>query len=119
MLKKKRLIEGRRPNLFVSAEIAAATETKADYIRKRAFDKPYYKRMVEDYLRKFQVASRADFDKLLLKKLSDALTAEQKRIFVTNLLQEMRRDNIIQVAGGKRGAGAQWKLYSKDRNGSV
>jgi ATP-dependent DNA helicase RecG len=36
-LKAKRLIEGRRPNLFVSAEVAAATETKADYIKKRAF----------------------------------------------------------------------------------
>ncbi len=46
MLKKKQLIEGRRPNLFVSAEVAAATETQADYIRKRAFDKQHYMKMI-------------------------------------------------------------------------
>jgi ATP-dependent DNA helicase RecG len=46
LLKKKRLVEGRRPNLIVSAEIAAATETRADYIKKRAFDKDHYKKMV-------------------------------------------------------------------------
>ena len=49
-LKAKKLIEGRRPNLFVSAEIAAATETKAEYIKKRAFDKEHYKKMVVAYL---------------------------------------------------------------------
>ncbi|MBN1548760.1 MAG: putative DNA binding domain-containing protein [Syntrophaceae bacterium] len=117
LLKTKRLIEGRRPNLFVSVEVAAATETKADYIRKRAFDKQHYKKMVEDYLRQFHVATRADFDKLLVKKLSEVLNSEQKKNFVTNLLQEMRREGIIRPVGGKRGKGSRWELYktiSKD-----
>ncbi len=108
------LIEGRRPNLFVSAEVAAATETKADYIRKLPFEKQHYKKMVEGYLRKFQVASRADFDNLLLKNLSDVLNAEQKKNFVTNLLQEMRRTKVIRIVEGKRGVGAKWELYNKD-----
>ena len=68
--------------------------------------------MVEDYLRKFRVATRADLDKLLLRKLSDALTNEQKKNFVTNLLQEMRRDLIIQPVGGRRGRGSKWELYN-------
>jgi len=110
LLKRKRLIEGRRPNLFVSAEVAAATETKADYIRKRAFDKQHYKKMIEDYLQRFHVATRTDFDKLLVKKLSEALTSEQKKNFVTNLLQEMRREGIIQPVEGKRGKGSRWEL---------
>jgi len=33
----RKLIEGRRPNLFVSAKIAAATGEKASYIKRRAF----------------------------------------------------------------------------------
>ena len=115
LLKKKRLIEGRRPNLFVSAEVAAATETKADYIRKRPFEKKHYKKMVEDYLRQFHVATRADFDKLLLKNLSEALMGDQKRNFVTNLLQEMRREGIIRIVGSKRGRGAKWALYKRDQ----
>jgi len=111
LLKTKRLIEGRRPNLYVSAEVAAATETKADYIRRRAFDKQHYKKMVEGYLLKFRNATRCDFDELLLRKLSDALTNTQKRNFVKNLLQEMRREGIIRPVGSKRGRGAQWELY--------
>ena len=112
LLKKKRLIEGRRPSLYVSAEVPAAMDSKADYIRKRAFGKPHYKKMVKDYLRKFGVAKRADFDNLLLMKLSDALIDEQKKHFVTNLLQEMRREGIIRPSGGKRGKGAKWELYN-------
>ena len=103
----------------MSADVAAATETKADYIRKRAFDKQHYKKMVEGYLRKFHIATRADFDKLLLGNLSEALTNDQKRNFVTNLLQEMRRAKIIRLIGDKRGKGAQWELHNYDRKGSA
>ena len=103
-LKNKRLIEGRRPNLFVSAEVAAATDTKADYIRKRAFNKDHYKKMVTDYLKKFNEASRQDIDDLLKDKISDALTDEQKKTSITNLLQEMRRDGVIKPVGTTRHA---------------
>jgi ATP-dependent DNA helicase RecG len=109
-LKAKRLIEGRRPNLFVSAEVAAATETKADYIKKRAFNKEHYRKMVTDYLRQFGDATRQEFEKLLLDKLSDTLDDKQKRNFIVNLLQEMRRKGIIQPVKGKRGKGAKWEL---------
>ena len=117
LLKGKRLIEGRRPNLYVSAAVAAATETKADYIRKRAFDKQHYLKMVQEYLAKFGTATRADFDKLMLDKISDALSQAQKRNFVTNLLQEMRRERMIRPVKGKRGKGAQWELYKSRGNG--
>jgi len=113
------LIEGRRPNLFVSAEVAAATETKADYIRKRAFDKQHYMKLIESYLKKFRVATRADLDNLIIEKVSDVLTVEQKKNLVTNLLQEMRRDNTIQIVGSKRGRYAKWALYKKDQRYSV
>jgi len=118
-LKAKRLIEGRRPNLFVSAQIAAATETKADYIKKRAFDKNHYKEMILSYLQEFGEAKREDINKLLRDKLSDALTSDQKEHFISNLLQEMRRNGTIAPIGGKRGKGAKWELYKGshgDRN---
>ena len=110
-LKRKGRVEGRRPNLYVSATVAAATETQADYIRKRAFDKQHYIKLVQEYLAKFGTARRSDFDRLLLDKLSDALGQEQKRHFVTNLLQDMRRKEMIRPVDGKRGKGAQWELY--------
>ena len=107
-LKGKKLIEGRRPNLIVSAEIAAATETQAEYIKKRAFDKDHYKAMLAAYLKQFGEAKREDIDKLLLDKLSAALSDEQKENFVTNLLQEMRKDGTIHAEGTKRWA--TWRL---------
>jgi len=111
LLKRKGLVEGRRPNLYVSATVAAATETKADYIRRRAFDKQHYMKMVQEYLSKFSTATRGDLESLLMDKISDALSHEQKRNFVTNLLQEMRRKEKIRPVKGKRGKGAQWELY--------
>lgn len=107
-LKAKKLIEGRRPNLIVSAAVAAVTGTKADYIKKRAFDKDHYKAMVIAYLKQFGEAKREDIDKLLLDKLSDALDDDQKENFITNLLQEMRKDGTIRTEGLKRWA--VWKL---------
>jgi ATP-dependent DNA helicase RecG len=110
-LKSKQLAEGRRPNLFVSAKVAVATESKADYIKKRAFDKEHYKKMIEDYLEKFGETTREEIDKLILDKLSDALTEKQKRNMIMNLLQEMRRTKMIIPIGGKRGKGAKWGLH--------
>jgi ATP-dependent DNA helicase RecG len=108
VLKAKRLIEGRRPNLYVSAKVAAAIETRADYIKRRAFDKTHYKKMVVEYLEEFKKASRAEFDQLLMNKISDALDSSQKKNFITNLLQEMRREGIIEPTGPTRWA--KWVL---------
>lgn len=117
-LKEQKLIEGRRPNLSVSAAVAAATETKAEYIKTRAFDKEHYKRLVVSYLEKFGEAKREDIDQLLLDKLSDALDDGQKKNAVTNLLQEMRRDQQIRPVEGKRGKGARWELCKPGSEGS-
>ena len=107
-LKKKKLIEGRRPNLYVSATVAAATDTQADYIKKKSFDKAHFEKMVLAYLDKFGTAIRADLDKLLLDKVSDALDAKKKSTFVSNLLRGLRAANRIRVVG--RGPGAKWEL---------
>jgi ATP-dependent DNA helicase RecG len=109
-LKGKKLVEGRRPNLIVSAEVAAATETTMDHLKRRGIDKAYCRKMVVELLGRQGQATRHDFDKLLLAKLSDALDNGQKKNLITNLLQEMRRDGVIRPVGGKRGKGAKWEL---------
>ena len=88
-LRQKGLIEGRKPNLFLSAKVASATEDKATYTRHRAMDKAYYKELVLLHLKKFGEASREDVDRLLRDKLSSALTEEQKSNQIRNLLHEM------------------------------
>jgi ATP-dependent DNA helicase RecG len=62
-------------------------------------------------------ATRQDIDKLLLGKLSDALDDDKKKNLITNLLQDMRRDGIIQPVEGKRGKGAKWELCNPTSKG--
>ncbi|ABA89966.1 ATP-binding protein, putative [Syntrophotalea carbinolica DSM 2380] len=101
-LRRDGLIEGRKPNLHVSASVAKVTASKADYIRTRAQDDDYYCKLITDYLKKFGKASREEIDKLLLDKLSEALDADQKKKKVGNLLTKLRRSGVIRNDGSKK-----------------
>lgn len=98
-LRHAKLIEGRKPHLHVAADVAAATGSKADYIRTRAQDDAHYASLVLDYLRQFGSASRLEIDDLLRPYLHDSLDPAQKRNKVTNLLAKMRRTGQIRNAG--------------------
>jgi ATP-dependent DNA helicase RecG len=100
-LKRGGLIEGRKPNLHVSAAVAKVTANKADYIRTRAQDDEFYAKLLMDYLEKFGQASRAEINKLLLPKLSEALSLEQKSDKIGNLLTKLRRQGRICNAGSR------------------
>ena len=112
LLKRKHLVEGRRPNLVVSAKVAKAIGGKARYIHNRGLDKAHYKELVLEYLRKYQKATPTDLAELLMDKLPDVLNHDQKKHKIRNLLQEMSsKDKTIRNSGG-RGAGAIWELVS-------
>lgn len=108
-LRKKGLVEGRYPNVYVAAQIAKATEQEADYTKHRAFDKQYYKDLVLAFLDQHGEAAPNDIQRLLADKLSDILSDQQKRIKIRNLLQEMsHKDGTIANRGG-RGNQAKWE----------
>jgi ATP-dependent DNA helicase RecG len=108
VLKRKGLIEGRRPRYRVSSTVAAASGKKAAYIKTRAFDDQHYADMLVQYLREFGTASRKDVDDLLWDKLSDALDEAQKANKIGNLLSGLRRKGVIFNAGSK--PAPAWKL---------
>jgi len=101
-LRKAGLIEGRKPNLHVSAAVAKATASKAEYIRTRGFDDAHYKRLIIELLTKFDTASRQDVDHLLLGKLSDALDDQQKQTKIGHLLTSLRRSGRIRNIGSRK-----------------
>lgn len=101
-LRQEKLIEGRKPKLYVSALIADATETKADYIHTRAQDNAYYKKLIIDYLKHFKSATRKEIDQLLLSKLSDALDETKKLKKVDNLLTDLRNKGEIMNIGSRK-----------------
>jgi len=110
-LRRCGLIEGRQPNIHVSAVVAQATASKAEYIRTRAQDDAFYAKLIIDYLTKFGKASREEIDKLLWTKLSDALDKEQKSKKVANLLANLRRSERIDNAGTRKSP--IWQLAEK------
>jgi ATP-dependent DNA helicase RecG len=101
-LRKAGLIEGRKPNFHVSATVAEATGSKAEYIRTRAQGDAHYGKLVMDYLEKFGGATRQEVDDLLLPLLHGSLTEAQKANKISYLLTKMRRGGQIVNTGSDK-----------------
>jgi ATP-dependent DNA helicase RecG len=108
-LRRKGLITGRYPKLYLAADIARATGSPADYTKHRAFDKSYYKDLVLKFLWQHKEGTPHDFQRLLLDKLSDLDTESQRKAKLRNLLQEMAKEGQIRNIGA-RGNQARWRL---------
>ncbi len=115
-LRRARLVEGRKPHLYVSASVATATASKAEYIRTRAQDDAFYARLVQDYLTQFGASPRLEIEKLLWDKLSDVLDAAQKRNKISNLLSNMRRAGKISNIGARKAPSWVWIDKMQDKN---
>jgi len=89
-LRKLKLIEGRKPNFYISEHVARHTGQGAEYIRNKGLDDTFYKKIICDYLAKFGEARRADINLLLLDKLPDVLSDSQKTHKTKNLLQSLK-----------------------------
>ncbi len=100
LLRKKGYIEGRKPNVYLSAKIVGAVRQvglKTTYVKNRSFDDDYFMDMIINYIKKFHQASRHDIDVLIIDKLSDVLTDKQKKSKVGNILTKMRMKGIIRI----------------------
>ena len=104
LLRELGLVEGRAPKLFISAKLAETAGQKARYIHNRGLDDHHYQQLIVEYLLKYKQAKRADFDDLLMGKLSAVLTPKQKANKVRNLLQAMRRAGLIDIDGPRTAA---------------
>ncbi|OQX75474.1 MAG: hypothetical protein B6D64_11570 [Bacteroidetes bacterium 4484_276] len=78
---------------------------KAEYIRNKGFDDNYFKDLIFEYPSKWKDASRKQIEGLLWDKLSDVLDEKAKFNKVTNLLQNLRKEEKI-----IRGSGKKWRL---------
>ncbi|WP_165008510.1 RNA-binding domain-containing protein [Neisseria yangbaofengii] len=96
-LKQHRLIEGRKPNYYLSKMVAQSTGETGQYIRNRAFHDQFYKQKILNYLEQFGSAKREQINELLVPHLPDVLDAQQKYNKVKNLLQALKADGTIRV----------------------
>ena len=97
LLRKYKLVEGRKPNLYLSSGAAEKIDEKASYIKNKGFDDQYYKDLILDYLKKYKKAQKKEIRELLVGKLPESLDDKQKNDKVKNLLQSLKKANAIEL----------------------
>ena len=94
-LRKEGLIEGRKPHLYVSKQIAKATNKQVEYTLKKGFDDAECQEWVMKALNDHEVLSRKQINELLWGKLPIDYSEEQKMKKIDNLLQKMRKSHVV------------------------
>lgn len=107
-LKKRGLVEGRYPNIFVSFKVADIVGQKAVYVRNKGLDDDICKQLIIKALESMGEANKQELMEVLEKALPEVLSDEQKSKKVSNLLQAMKREGIIVADGINRYA--KWRL---------
>lgn len=97
LLKKKGLIEGRKPNYYISASIAELTGQKASYTKNKGLDKDVYKGFILQHIKNHGFATREEIDSILFANLPDYKNEKQRKIYINNLIQEMAATTIENV----------------------
>lgn len=110
-LRREGLIEGRVPHLHISASVAAITGQKAEYMRRRQLPGSHYRKMLIDYLGKFNGLTRQEINDYLMDEIRGDLSEKEKTSKISNILTYLRRKGkIVNVGSDTRPC---WKLSDK------
>lgn len=99
LLRREGLIEGRKPNIFVSANLAKLTGKQVLYTKRKPFEKQKLKDWVLKFLDEHHKANRKQIDELLWSLLPEDWTTTRKKNKIANLLSEMKREGLISNKG--------------------
>ena len=110
-LKAKGVIEGRKPNFFISQNVAEKIGKKAEYSKNKGLDDTYYLDFIEKSIRQHGHLNRKDIDELLWTKLPEWMNDKQKKIKINNLLSTLRKQKRIANAGSD--TLSKWILFDK------
>ena len=94
-LRKLGVVEGKVPNLYISAKVAESIDEKAQYVKNKGFDDEAYKKWIISYLETYHKGTRREFLVLLDDKLPATMDAKKKESKVKNLLQALKNDGLI------------------------
>jgi ATP-dependent DNA helicase RecG len=111
LLRQKGLVEGKKPNIIISAKVAQYTGQKAAYTKSKAFPKQQYFDWIIKGIKDHGYLSRADINALIWDRLSDLYNDRQKVIKITNLISELRRKKMIYNSGSD--AAPKWVILNK------
>lgn len=101
------LVEGRYPNLSISSEVAAATGSHAEYVRKRGLDSSVCRELILKLLGT-RPCSRAEIVAAIAHALPEDMEAERRAKHVSYLLQQLRKEGRIKPSGAT--SSGKWEL---------
>jgi ATP-dependent DNA helicase RecG len=101
-LKSKRLIEGRKPNYYLSKKVAQQTDQKAEYSRNKALHKEQYFTFIKNAIQQHGFLETKDIRGLLWKILPEWMDDIQKNNKIRNLITELSRKGVIKNVGTKK-----------------
>lgn len=100
-LKQKGFIEGRKPNYFISSQIARITDKKAQYTRNKGLDTELLKSFILKHIDIHGYATRKEINELLMDKMPDYMDEKQRKKRIDNIIQNMRDDTILNIGNRK------------------
>ena len=95
--RKQKLIEGRKPHLYVSKRIAKVINKEVEYTLRKGFDDTECQEWIIKALKDHTVLSRKQINELLWSKLPIDYIDEQKLYKIGNLLTKMRKKGVIET----------------------
>ena len=103
MLRKRKLIEGRLPHIYVAKDIAQATGQKVEYSKHKGLADKKCEALLLDSLNDHKILSKQEIVRLLWDVLPDQLDDKQKNTKVYNILRKLRASGKIvnQTTGNK------------------
>lgn len=108
MLRKRKLIEGRLPHIYVSKNIAQATDQKVEYSKHKGLADKKCEVLLLDSLKDHGSLSKKEIERLLWDLLSDQLDDKQKKTKVYNILRKLRESG--QIINETKGNNSLWFL---------
>ena len=107
-LRKKGLVEGRYPNIFVSYKIAGETGLKTSYVKNKGLGDDVYKKVLLNALKTMESANVRELYGVLKGALPDVMDKKQQARKISNLLQAMKKQGVVKSKG--TGQSARWFL---------
>lgn len=107
-LRKHKLIEGRKSNLYISKGVAQTTGQRVVYSKHKGLDGKACEEMLLNSLRDHRSLSKPEIVELLWNVLPDVLTDEQKRAKIKNLLYKLKKQKKIYC--NVRGNASEWYI---------
>ncbi|MGM9695234.1 MAG: ATP-binding protein, partial [Alloprevotella sp.] len=112
MLRRRKLIEGRLPHIYIAKDLAQITDQKVEYTKHKGLDDKKCEALLFDSLKDHGSLTKPEIVHLLWDVLPDQLDEGQRSNKINNLLRKLRVKGLIinkTVAGNK----STWALVNK------